>query len=318
MGPFVEVWERLPTDNVLRYTTGPSAVPAPFADPFRMALIRRGDGPSSGSIFDPRSFPSWNPVPESFVFCKVHARRAYQRVSGQDAAEGQPGDAPGFSRIAVARFLNLARRVTGTLTPGSTMALISRITIRWVRERSPCPRPGSHSWCGCATSATAESWREFHAIYRPLIFGYLRSLGLKEHDANDLTQEVFCRLMEILPTFELDRRRGRFRTYLWKLTYTTLVDRVRQKKVRDRAEEEWVRRFSEADESASQGLEESVPSQHRKRILEVVLPRVRATVSRDGLEVLRAAAAPAAGRPRRSPPSWGSRRTSSMSMPRGS
>ena len=97
------------------------------------------------------------------------------------------------------------------------------------------------------------SWSEFHAIYRPLIFGYLRSLGLKEHDANDLTQEVFWRLMAILPTFELDRRRGRFRTYLWRLTYTTLVDGARKKKVRDRAEEEWVRHFSEADESASRG-----------------------------------------------------------------
>src|SRR5271170_6324143 len=53
--------------------------------------------------------------------------------------------------------------------------------------------------------ADGESWREFHAIYRPLIFGYLRTLGLGEHDAQDLTQEVFCRLLALLPTFELDR-----------------------------------------------------------------------------------------------------------------
>ncbi len=124
-----------------------------------------------------------------------------------------------------------------------------------------------------------RSWGEFHAIYRPLIFGYLRSLGLKEHDANDLTQEVFCRLTAILPTFEPDRRRGRFRSYLWRLTYSTLVDGARKKKVRDRAEEEWVRHFSEADESASRGLEELWTLQHRKRILEVTLPRVRASVS---------------------------------------
>jgi RNA polymerase sigma-70 factor (ECF subfamily) len=124
-----------------------------------------------------------------------------------------------------------------------------------------------------------RSWSEFHAIYRPLIFGYLRSLGLKEHDADELTQEVFCRLLAILPTFELDRQKGRFRTYLWKLTYRTLVDGARTKKVRDRAEEEWVRHFSEADESASRGLEELWTLQHRKRILEVILPRVRASVS---------------------------------------
>ena len=105
-------------------------------------------------------------------------------------------------------------------------------------------------------------------------------MGLKEHDAQELTQDVFCRLMRILPTFELDRRRARFRTYLWRLTYNTLVDRARRKKVRDRAEEEWVRRFSEADESESRKLEEAWTMQHRKRILEVVLPRVRETTSR--------------------------------------
>src|SRR4051794_8183027 len=97
--------------------------------------------------------------------------------------------------------------------------------------------------------ADGESWREFHAIYHPLIFGYLRSLGLNDQDANDLTQEVFCRLLAILPGFELDRTRGRFRTYLWKLTYATLVDGARRKKVRNRAEDAWVGRFREADES---------------------------------------------------------------------
>jgi RNA polymerase sigma factor (sigma-70 family) len=125
-----------------------------------------------------------------------------------------------------------------------------------------------------------RSWDEFHAIYRPLIFGYLRSMGLKDYDAHDLTQEVFYRLTNILPNFVLDRRRGRFRTYLWKLTYNTLVDRARRETVRDRAEEEWVRRFSEADESESRRLEEAWTIQHRKRILEVVLPRVRETTSR--------------------------------------
>jgi RNA polymerase sigma-70 factor (ECF subfamily) len=127
--------------------------------------------------------------------------------------------------------------------------------------------------------ADGESWRDFHAIYQPLILGYLRGLGLKEHDAHDLTQEVFCRLMAVLPTFELDRGRGRFRTFLWRLTYTTLVDRARRRKVRDRAEDEWVRQFREADESQSRKLEEDWIRRHRKRILEVVLPQVQARVS---------------------------------------
>jgi RNA polymerase sigma-70 factor (ECF subfamily) len=127
--------------------------------------------------------------------------------------------------------------------------------------------------------AEGASWREFYAIDQPLIFGYLRGLGLKEHDAHDLTQEVFCRFLAILPAFELDRKRGRFRTYLWRLTYTTLVDRARRRKVRGRAEDEWVPRFRAADESESRKLEEEWIRRYRRRILDVVLPRVRPRVS---------------------------------------
>jgi RNA polymerase sigma-70 factor (ECF subfamily) len=105
-------------------------------------------------------------------------------------------------------------------------------------------------------------------------------MGLQEDAALDLTQEVFYRLLVSLPKFKLNSQKGRFRTYLWRLTYNSLVDGARRKKVRDRAEEEWVRRFSEADESESRQLEELWIIQHRKRILEVVLPRVRETTSR--------------------------------------
>ena len=125
----------------------------------------------------------------------------------------------------------------------------------------------------------AQSWGEFHTIYRPLIFGYLRSLRIGEDNAHDLTQEVFKRLMAILPEFNLNRQKGRFRTYLWRLTYNTLVDWARRRKVRDRAEEEWVRRFSEVDGTESRDLEEAWILQHRRRILEVVLPRAKASVS---------------------------------------
>jgi RNA polymerase sigma-70 factor (ECF subfamily) len=127
--------------------------------------------------------------------------------------------------------------------------------------------------------ADNTSWREFYAIYQPLIFGYLRGLGLKEHDADELTQEVFCRLLVILPKLELDRQRRRFHTYLWRLTYNTLVDRARRRKVRDQAEDEWVRRFRKADEAETRKLKEDWIRRHRLRILEVVLPEVRATVS---------------------------------------
>jgi DNA-directed RNA polymerase specialized sigma24 family protein len=85
--------------------------------------------------------------------------------------------------------------------------------------------------------------------------------------------------VEALPTFELDRARGRFRTYLWKLTHNTMIDWVRRGKVRNQAEKEWVRLFCEVNEAKSRELKGIFLKRHRQRILEVVLPQVRAIVS---------------------------------------
>jgi hypothetical protein len=74
----------------------------------------------------------------------------------------------------------------------------------------------------------ADSWREFVALYEPLIVRYAlgRRRGLSEPDARDVAQDVFVRLLKALPTFELDRSRGRFRTYLWQVTASALAGRA--------------------------------------------------------------------------------------------
>src|SRR5262245_23934350 len=71
-----------------------------------------------------------------------------------------------------------------------------------------------------------ESWREFYQFYQPLLRRYLRSIGLEEHSVNDVIQDVFVRLLKSLPNFVLDSKRGRFRSYLWRLTYSALVDQA--------------------------------------------------------------------------------------------
>jgi RNA polymerase sigma factor (sigma-70 family) len=125
----------------------------------------------------------------------------------------------------------------------------------------------------------SESWNEFYRFYQPLLMRYLARLGLKAHDADDVTQDVFIRLLQSLPTFELYSKPGRFRTYLWKLTYSALVDGARRNKVRRTAEEEWVRRFLVADESESLRVYRDLEGINQQQILEKVLPRIRSSSS---------------------------------------
>ena len=38
-------------------------------------------------------------------------------------------------------------------------------------------------------------WRQFDAICRPMLHGYMRKQGLKEFDASDVVQDIFVKLL---------------------------------------------------------------------------------------------------------------------------
>jgi RNA polymerase sigma-70 factor (ECF subfamily) len=128
--------------------------------------------------------------------------------------------------------------------------------------------------------ADVEGWREFYQFYQPLLARYLRKLRLDEHTAGDVIQDVFVRLLQALPGFEFDKERGRFRSYLWKLTYTALVDRARRAKAGRRAEEAWVERFQRDDEAESRKVHAELDEINDRQILEKAMARVRSVTSR--------------------------------------
>jgi RNA polymerase sigma-70 factor (ECF subfamily) len=122
--------------------------------------------------------------------------------------------------------------------------------------------------------ADARAWCEFVALYEPLPTASIRTRGLGAEDTRDVVQEVFARLVKALPEFELDRQRGRFRTWLWQICQSALGDWARQRR-RARAEDGWLDRMSEprtASEAESDGEWERL---HRRRILTCALEAVR-------------------------------------------
>ncbi len=63
-----------------------------------------------------------------------------------------------------------------------------------------------------AQRADADAWTRLVAIYGPLIYGWCRQSSLSEHDAADVTQEVFRSLYTALPRYTAAE--GRFRHWL--------------------------------------------------------------------------------------------------------
>lgn len=120
------------------------------------------------------------------------------------------------------------------------------------------------------------AWSEFVELYRPLLLAYVRKRGVSEHDALDVVQDVFTRLVPALRRFRLDHQRGRFRTWLWQVAHSALTDWQRHGLVRARAEHEWLEQHDPA--VAGHG-DEDWDELYRRRILEVVLERVRAAAN---------------------------------------
>jgi RNA polymerase sigma-70 factor (ECF subfamily) len=58
------------------------------------------------------------------------------------------------------------------------------------------------------------SWKTFLEVYTPLVYRYCQRQGLKEVDAQDVSQEVFRRVSKKMPTFEYRPEVGRFRAWL--------------------------------------------------------------------------------------------------------
>ena len=124
--------------------------------------------------------------------------------------------------------------------------------------------------------ADTEAWGEFVALYEPLLTAYLRHQGLGPEDTRDVVQEVFARLVKSLPDFELERRRGRFRTWLWQVCRSALVDWARRRRRQARAEDAWLRRLSESPAESQDDLDSRWETLHRRRVLAFALERVRA------------------------------------------
>lgn len=74
------------------------------------------------------------------------------------------------------------------------------------------------------------AWERFYGFYAPLIIGFSQQRGCTHETALDILQETMVSLMTILPTFDYEPNKGRFRSFLLKIVHRRAIDAFRRQK----------------------------------------------------------------------------------------
>lgn len=119
----------------------------------------------------------------------------------------------------------------------------------------------------------ADAWREFDAIYRPLLSKYARLRGLDEAECDDIVQHCMAAVHAHIDSFDYDPSRGRFKGWL-----RTLVNNRVRNLFRDRREQlaqsKDFRRVQEREETPDEAFEKIWLEEHLRHCLHSVCAEV--------------------------------------------
>lgn len=77
--------------------------------------------------------------------------------------------------------------------------------------------------------ADSAAWQEFDDRYGELIRGFARRRDLQPADCADVAQDVMLSLSKVMPCFQYDPAKGRFRSYLKTATLRAILLKSQQK-----------------------------------------------------------------------------------------
>lgn len=120
-----------------------------------------------------------------------------------------------------------------------------------------------------ADTENEAAWGRFFDLYAGFVFAIARSKGLSAEDADDVVQNVFAELAQKMPTFEYDRTKGKFRSYLLELVNWRVIDKLKANK----READSLKDYS--DEIRADGAGTFAESQWQSAALNEALRRLR-------------------------------------------
>jgi serine/threonine protein kinase/DNA-directed RNA polymerase specialized sigma24 family protein len=122
-----------------------------------------------------------------------------------------------------------------------------------------------------------EAWREFDAVYQPILLAYLRKRGLSETDAVDVFQDICVRLLGKIHTYE--PANFEFQKGLFDLTQQVLLQQARFRASHKILLREWDAQVLRATASDITRMEKEWSRIYRAQILQHVVKEVKSQTS---------------------------------------
>ena len=73
-------------------------------------------------------------------------------------------------------------------------------------------------------SADAGAWREFAAIYQPVVYRMILKRGFQQADAAEISQELLIKVANAINQWDPDQSKGSFRGWLFRIARNQMVD----------------------------------------------------------------------------------------------
>ncbi|MFO0947274.1 MAG: sigma-70 family RNA polymerase sigma factor [Planctomycetota bacterium] len=85
---------------------------------------------------------------------------------------------------------------------------------------------------GAVAQKDLAAWERFFDVYNDILVRFASKLKFHTQEQEDLTQDVWCRVIQDLPRYQYDPARGGFRRWLYTIVQCRAIDHARHRRVR--------------------------------------------------------------------------------------
>ena len=119
-----------------------------------------------------------------------------------------------------------------------------------------------------------QSWREFVAIYQPVIYRVARHRGMQDADAHELVQRVLMAVARAVDRFQPDTDRAKFRTWLYRITHNEFCKELASSRHRGSGDSS-VREMLESIPSSEDESSDELSLEYRRSVFRWAADEVR-------------------------------------------